>query len=519
MTKRQLTPLLGTTLAAAILALLCAAGPAHAGLAPVRAWAANTSAQLSQDPGARTVERRLAALRRITREVRVRAAMRRRPQLARTGRTLDHSLIGLRTTLRGLPRYAFYLGLQAEAERLGHRSGGGHRPRRHRRHRRRATPTATASATAPTASPRGWGVPDAFRVRAPTAVPATGVPHAATASGLTEQIPSPATIAGRTRASATAPRSAAAHRPGTTRATTTAKKPITLRKAKIKAKSATLDGRTLKLSIKTKKTAKFRFEVVTGTQVVARAKPRKIKGAKKPKAKTITASLDRVPTGDTLKLRITARLGKKTARGQIRLKVITPSGPPGPPGPPKPPPPSCTPGADTDGDTIPDCQEIQGFNFTYYLPAAQCTGIGNAFSCLSARSRKVTSDPTKANTDGDAVIVDGTTFALTDADEWALNLTGGLSDPSNKDSDQDGLVRRGGDLQVGHVAGEPGRRRRLGRPGHAGRPAQPQPLRQAGDRRAAWSRGAASRPRRPPLTPTATAWGISRRSSTAPSAP
>ena len=50
----------------------------------------------------------------------------------------------------------------------------------------------------------------------------------------------------------------------------------------------------------------------------------------------------------------------------------------------------------------------------------------------------MTSDPTKPNTDADAVIVDGKTFALRDADEW-LNLTGGVWDPSSKDSESDGV--------------------------------------------------------------------------------
>ena len=362
---------------------------------------------------------------------------------------MDRSLGGIDRRVHGIARYTFFLAYQAELERHHPGLGG----------RAQATADADGDGIVDDAdhdadadgargdhdrTPLGWGIPAAFRVRTSVAVPATAYRYGYCV-WLTEAIPSPTTIAGARRIRARAAERGCAA-PGTTLATTAAKKPLTLRKAKIKAKSATLDGRTLKLSIKTKKTAKFRFEIVTGTQVVARAKPRKIKGAKKPKTKTITASLDRVPTGDTLKLRITARLGKKTARGQIPLKVITPSGPPDPPGPPTPtptpptpPPPSCTPGADTDGDTIPDCQERQGFNFTYYLPAAQCTGIGNAFSCLSARSRKVTSDPTKANTDGDAVLVDGATFALNDADEWVFNLTGGLSDPSSKDSDQDGL--------------------------------------------------------------------------------
>jgi len=101
MTKR----LLGLTLAAAILALLWTAVPARAGVAPIRAWAADTSAQLSRDPGARTVERRLAALRRITRQVRSGGGAS-PAALARAGRTLDRRLGGLRTTLRGLPRYA-----------------------------------------------------------------------------------------------------------------------------------------------------------------------------------------------------------------------------------------------------------------------------------------------------------------------------------------------------------------------------------------------------------------------------
>ena len=201
MTKRQLTPLMGTTLVAAILALLCAAGPAHAGIAPVRSWAADTSAQLSRDPGARTVERRLAVLRRITREVRSGGGAS-PAALARTGRTLDHSLIGLRTTLRGLPRYAFYLGLQAEAERLGHRSGAD-------TDRDGILDAVDGDAdgdgirNGADASAHGWGVPNAFRVRTTAAVPASAY-RTGYCVWVTEQNTSPATMADA-RASATAP--------------------------------------------------------------------------------------------------------------------------------------------------------------------------------------------------------------------------------------------------------------------------------------------------------------------------
>ena len=93
----------------------------------------------------------------------------------------------------------------------------------------------------------------------------------------------------------------------------------------------------------------------------------------------------------------------------------------------------------------------------------------------------MTSDPTKANTDGDAVIVDGTTFALTDTDEWALNLTGGLSDPSNKDSDQDGLSDVEETYRWGTSPASPDDDGDSGDPGQARRPAERQPLRQAGD--------------------------------------
>ena len=51
----------------------------------------------------------------------------------------------------------------------------------------------------------------------------------------------------------------------------------------------------------------------------------------------------------------------------------------------------------------------------------------------------VTSNPAKANTDGDAVVAGGTTFQLTDGEEWANFLNGGTANPSAVDSDGDGL--------------------------------------------------------------------------------
>ena len=427
MTKRPLTSLLGTTLAAVILALLWTAGPANADLAPVRAWAADTSAQLSRDPGARTVERRLAALRRITREVRSGDGAS-TAALARAGRALDRSLIGIRTSLHGLPRYAFYLGLQAEAERLGHRSGADS-DRDGILDEFDGDADGDGLRNGADASARGWGVPNAFRVRTTAAVPATAY-RTGYCVWVTEQISSPATMA-----DARAVRDRAAARgcatPGSTKATTAAKKkPITLKKAKIKAKRATLDGRTLRLSVKTKKTAKFRFDVVSGTQIVARAKPRKLKGAKKPKAKAVKATLDRTPAGSTLKLRITARIKKKTARGQIRLRIVVP--PVTPPG-------ACVPGVDTDGDGISNCDELRGFDYKTFAPASVCPGINQTYACLVPRVQHVTSNPAKANTDGDAVTAGGTTFQLTDGEEWANFLNGGTANPSVADSDGDGL--------------------------------------------------------------------------------
>jgi hypothetical protein len=424
MTKR----LLGMTLAAAILAVLWTAVPAQADLAPVRAWAADTSAQLSRDPDARTVERRLAALRRITREIRS-AGGASSAALARTGRTLDRKLIGLRTTLRGLPRYAFYLGLQAEAERLGHTSGAD-TDRDGILDQVDADADGDGTRNRADASIRGWGVPDAFRVRSTAAVPATAY-RSGYCVWVTEQIPSPESIAAaRSLRARAAGRGCAPPRTDVEATATKKKKPITLGKAKIKAKRATLEGRTLKLSVKTKKTARFRFDVVSGKRVVARAKPRKLKGAKKPKAKTVTATLDRTPAGDTLKLRITARIKKRIARGQIRLRIIAP--PVTPPG-------ACTPGTDTDGDGISNCDELRGFDYKTFQPASACPGINQTYACLIPRTQRVTSDPAKANTDGDAVSVGGVRFQLTDGEEWANFLNGGTANPAVADSDGDGL--------------------------------------------------------------------------------
>jgi hypothetical protein len=451
MTTRPWKPWLGTTLAAAIVALLWTAGAAHADRSPtVREWGAVSRSALLAEPSGRTVERRLAALRRAvthdSRRLRALAGDVRERRLRRTGSALDRSLAGLARRLPAPARYTFFLGYQSALERLAPRArtatsdidGDGLLDLADRD----ADGDGRSGAADP--SDAGWGVPDAFQAR-PTRAVRADTYRRGYCIWATEAIPAPTTVASGLRFRARAARRGCAP-PSIARpaAQAAAKKPITLRKAGIRARGAKVDGTALTLSIRTRRTAKLKLGVVSGTQVVASSRRITVKGAKQPKAKRISATLDRAPSGTGLKLRVTAKVGRKVARGTIALTIVAGPGPgPGPvpgPGPgPGPITPTCTPGADTDGDTIPDCQEIAGFQFTYYLPAAQCTGIGSAFTCRVPRSRTAMSNPNSANTDGDAIVVDGTTFQLTDTVEWENHLTGGISDPSSKDSESDGV--------------------------------------------------------------------------------
>ena len=468
-------------LVAVILAVFASGGVTTAdassgALESVREWGGATRTALVRDPSGRVVERRLAVLRRsVTRAARRLRAIHgtdRRDELLRTGRALDRSLAGLATRLHGDARYAFFLAYQAELERLAVDAGLASAPTG-----RLLGPAVGGTATPDAdgdghvdmadgdadgdgvpngldASDRGWGVPDAFQARATTAVPADAY-RRGYCIWLTEDIPSPTTIAAASRLRQRAALRGCAPAPVSRATAARAAKTLSLKKAGIAPSGARVEGTKLTLAVKTKKTVKIKLDVVSGTRVVAGAKRLQVKGSQRPNAKQITATLDRAPSGSGLKLRLTAQVGKKVARGTIALKLIAPPAPvPGIPGLPLPSAP-CTPGADADGDTIPDCQEIRGYEFKYYLPAAQCTGIGGAFTCLLPKTRVVTSDPSKANTDADAVTVDGTTFQLTDADEWRLNVSGGLSDPSSKDSDADGLPDTEELLRWGTLASSP----------------------------------------------------------------
>lgn len=450
------------------------------GLADLRSWAAATASRIALDPAPRTVNARLAALRAVVRsssaDLRRLRGARRAAELRRMMRGLDVSLAGLSARMSERTRYAFFLAYQAQLERLAMRA------------RLSATPTgralrATAGQPAVAdadldgtsdvaeldadgdglpahadASDRGWGVPDAFLARPVATVPSTRY-RTGYCIWATEQIPVTRTVAaaGRLRDRA-ADRGCAPPvmaRASAARKTKAAKRKryVMLRKAGIRAMRAELRGRALSLRMASKKpSASVVFEVMAGKKVVAKSKRVKLRRVARGRLGVIRATLNRIPSGRVLKLRITAKLGKRQARGTIALKVIrstavtpVPVGasssvtPVTPVAPIAAFPPACAADADTDGDTIADCQELQGFQFTYYLPAAQCTGIGGAFTCLSVRQKHVTSDPNNPNTDGDGVERDGRTFQLTDRDEWGLALTGGLSDPSSRDSDGDGL--------------------------------------------------------------------------------
>ena len=223
---------------------------------------------------------------------------------------------------------------------------------------------------------------------------------------------------------------------------------MSLAKLGVTLKAAALTGTTISVQARaTKSAVKLRFSVLKAkTAKTALAKARKALTFKKVKRfKAITVALDKAPAGTKLFLAVDAVSGKRKGRGVLALKVTTKPSPtvPNPigPGPAFPTPlgsgpaGGCVANADTDGDGLPDCTEIAGFDYRTFAPATSC---GEA-SCLVPNVVHVSSDPNNANTDDDAVTVDGTTYALTDGQEWADFLNGGLSNPTVADSDGDGL--------------------------------------------------------------------------------
>ncbi len=87
------------------------------------------------------------------------------------------------------------------------------------------------------------------------------------------------------------------------------------------------------------------------------------------------------------------------------------------------------PDVDTDGDGVPDCTELAGFDFKIRIPGEAAPKVVHTAS-----------NPADPNTDNDAITVAGKTYALPDGQEWQASVAGGVSDPNSRDSDTDGLT-------------------------------------------------------------------------------
>jgi hypothetical protein len=442
-----------------------AASAANRPLEPLRTWGAETGRAFDTGhTAAPAVERRIAVLR--ARVERAGDALRRADvatrsaEIALTRSALDRRLARTPTQLATREARFFYLAYQAELERLAERAGLDHAPT--------GRPLTLAGVTTDAdgdgiiaqsdedddgdllrdrrdLSDLGWGVPDRFAARP------------ATLRGFcifsTEGIPSPSTVAEAEVSIARAARRGCRVPAASARArfvprarTSAAAKPVTLAKLGFSAKRARIDGARLTVQTRAKKTVKATFEVLVGKKAVMKSRAKTIKKGKR----STTVRFPSAVALKTARLRVTVRLGRKKGAGTVALKILRPaSGSPGAPvsplptsGPITPPTLPCDRDVDSDRDTIPDCQELEGYDYHFYVPSLNCRNLGGSKSvttCGDEKSRRVTSSPDSANTDGDLVVVDGQSFELTDAEEWFLFVSGGRSDPSSKDSDSDGV--------------------------------------------------------------------------------
>ena len=245
---------------------------------------------------------------------------------------------------------------------------------------------------------------------------------------------------------------------GAAAAAKTKPKVLSLSKVGVSLRQARLDAQTIRLTGRsTQRTAKLTFEVLssrTSSRPLARSKTVALRRAtrkQRARYRALVVRLDRAPAGRQFVLRVTARVGKRTGRGFVPLRMApaAPSSPLGPdtslgqlPAPsPTPEPPGCDdPTADTDGDSITDCREREGFTFRYYEAGPRCVGTVGEFDCRTIIRRNVSTDPRSTNTDGDAVTLStGEVYELTDREEWLNAEQGGFSDPTSTDSDGDGL--------------------------------------------------------------------------------
>lgn len=110
-------------------------------------------------------------------------------------------------------------------------------------------------------------------------------------------------------------------------ATAAAGKAVPLSKAGLSASGAALVGRTLTVTVRARRATSVTFGVVSGAKVLTSARASVPKGTK-----ALKLTLPTTPRGTGLRLRVSARAGKRTARSTIALKVATPTTPSSPTG-------------------------------------------------------------------------------------------------------------------------------------------------------------------------------------------
>jgi len=469
---RPTTGLVGLLLALSLPSTASAAGGA---LSSLRSWGATTG-KLQAGAGNKAVEARLTALRKLVpaaaRRLHDASQAARDAELHQTRLALDLSLGRLPTRLSGDRAFFLFESYQSELERLARLAGLERAPTGRVMLTLSTQPSiaqtedelATDSDAdgipdsvetdddndgvpdASDATPQGWGIPAAFRAR-----PCVRI---------TEEIPSFRTVAGAAEwlRLAIADRGCTKPRPRKDQ-----QAPRNLHKLGITIRDARVLTDDLTLRVRSKAKGRLHFAVHEGTRALAVTAQLTVAGG----ARTLTAKLDAVPQSGLHTLRVTAVRGKRRAVGTepvgvgetptpVHDEVGKPDSSPVLPTPvadhgklvdEKVPdgaspesnnyPPAACPdeNTDSDGDGIANCVETKGFTFHVYLPPEQAGSI----NAVTYKAVHVSSDPHKANTDGDAETHDGRTYALTDGQEWANFAAGGISDPSSKDSDGDGL--------------------------------------------------------------------------------
>jgi hypothetical protein len=325
----------------------------------------------------------------------------------------------------------------------------------------------------------GWGIPDGFAARRdlnrvsgrPAALgglpgaPAPALMAAVRADRAqrgyciwsTEAVPRPRTVAAARRWRARAQRRGC-EAPVAVAGTVAPEHGSALARLGVRIDQPTMRGRELALQVRAARDTRLVFEIVSWRTVQEapdftvereRVVLRRVVSVERGRSR-LRVRFASAPDPGTATLRVTARRGARQARQTYRVPVLavemppptSPAAPAAPPAPrPVPPLPAPRRGCDqdSDGDTVPDCDELAGFDWLHYLPGGTCPTAGGVYPCRQTKVRHVTSDPDRPNTDNDALVVDGRTFALDDGEEWALASVGGVSDPSAVDSDRDGI--------------------------------------------------------------------------------